>query len=211
MEHKKNDGRFKMLDLTGVKSGMLTAIFAVYYRHSSYYWRCKCECGNETDVLSTRIKNGITKSCGCLKFKKGQNQTHGLRKHPIYNVWTGMKERCLNKKSKKYPDYGGRGILMCKEWEESFVNFYNDMKDGYVKGLHLDRKENDKGYSKENCRWVTPLINNNNRRSCIYICMDGRTHTPAEWGRELGGGKDDTINHRRKRGWTDFEALFGLK
>ena len=183
------------------------------YSHKSkvgnIFWECQCECGSIRKVAGHAVVSGKSKSCGCNRFRKGQNRKHGLRNHPLYKVWRGMRERCLNTKSKKYPDYGGRGINMCDSWKESVVNFYNDMIDGYEKGLHLDRSNNDMGYSKENCRWVKPIINANNKRSNVYICMDGRTHTPAEWGRELGI-KDDTINHRRKRGWTDFEALFGL-
>ena len=209
MKQFRNDGQFKMIDLTGIKSGMLTAMFASCYNHGSYYWRCVCECGKETDVLATRIKNSKTKSCGCLRLKKGQNKTHGLKNHPLYSVWGSMKYRCFNPKSENYELYGGRGITVCDEWRDSVEVFYNDMVNDYKKGLHLDRIDVNGNYEKSNCRWVTPVVNNNNKRNNVYICMDGRTHTPAEWGRELGI-KDDTINHRRRRGYTDYEALFGL-
>ena len=206
MTQHRNTGQFKKKDLTGMKSGMLTALFASFFKHNSYYWRCKCECGNETDVLSTRIINNKTKSCGCLRHKKGQNEKHGLKKHPLYSVWAAMKYRCYNKNSHNYPNYGGRGIAVCESWLKSVVNFFNDMNKDYSIGLHLDRIDVNGNYEPLNCRWVTGQVNNNNKRTNVYICMDGRTHTPAEWGRELGI-KSNTISNRKRKGWSDLDSL----
>lgn len=160
--------------------------------------------------MASRIKNSITKSCGCIKFNKGQNEIHGLKKHPLYNKWNSMKQRCYNENCESYPNYGGRGIKVCDRWLHSVENFYNDMNTGYSKGLHLDRIDVNSDYSPSNCRWVSGKQNNNNKRTNVYICMDGRTHTPAEWAEELGI-KADTIASRKRKGWTDYEALFGLK
>ncbi len=95
-----------------------------------------------------------------------------LKKHPLYCTWKSMRQRCYLKTSKDYPTYGGRGITVCDRWNnpngdsriEGFINFVNDM--GYKKDpkLQLDRIDNDKGYSPDNCRWVTSKENNNNRR-----------------------------------------------
>jgi hypothetical protein len=211
MKSFRNGGSFKMIDLKGVKSGMLTALFPVRQdKWGCYFWLCKCDCGKECEVSATRINKGETKSCGCLKLKKGQNEKHGLKKHPLYSVWAGMKYRCYNVKSHNYPLYGGRGITVCDRWLQSVVNFYEDMIDGYVKGLHLDRINNDGNYEPTNCRWLTHTQNSNNKRNNVYICMDGRTHTPAEWGRELNI-KDNTIANRKRKGWVDYDTLFGLK
>lgn len=85
--------------------------------------------------------------------------------HPLYIVWGSMKTRCTNKNSLSYGRYGALGISYDSRWED-FNNFYADMHEGYVPGLWLDRKDNSLGYSKENCRWVTPEESNRNREFC---------------------------------------------
>ena len=94
-----------------------------------------------------------------------ENHRHGMSHTTIYEVWAGMKKRCINPNNKDYDKYGGRGITICDRWLNSFENFYEDMGDRPFKGAQLDRKENDKGYYKSNCRWVTSKQNNNNRRN----------------------------------------------
>ena len=108
---------------------------------------------------------------------------HGYSKHPLYNVYIGMHSRCYNKKAKDYQDYGGRGIKVCKEWRrnyydlDDFQGLYNfikwvenlPIKERWEKGLQLDRKNNDKNYSPKNCRFVTCLINCNNKNNNIII------------------------------------------
>jgi len=121
-------------------------------------WICKCECGNIVSIVGTRMKNNITKSCGCLLTSRKRS------KHPLYSVHAGMKRRCISKKETSYPNYGGRGITVCDRWLESFENFYEDMKDGYKEGLQLDRIDNDGNYEPSNCRWVTHSQNQMNKR-----------------------------------------------
>ena len=79
-----------------------------------------------------------------------------------------MKQRCYNRKHSNYPLYGGRGIEVCSGWKDSFDSFLKDVEGGYKKGLQLDRKDNDKGYSLENCRWVTHQQNSHNKRGHSY-------------------------------------------
>jgi hypothetical protein len=118
-----------------------------------------CFCGNEFKVMKSNVTRGLIKSCGCLKNKG----THGLSKHPIHTVWEGIIQRTRNKNSTAYSYYGGRGINICEEWRD-FKNFYDDMIDGYEKGLSIDRIDNDKGYEKSNCRWATKSIQSSNTR-----------------------------------------------
>lgn len=86
--------------------------------------------------------------------------------HPLYKVWSSMKTRCTNPNSKSYERYGGSGVTYAEAWED-FNTFYLDMSDGYRPGLWLDRRDGTKGYSKENCRWVTPTESNRNRSSVL--------------------------------------------
>ena len=99
---------------------------------------------------------------------------HGMRNTREYMIWQGMKKRCMNPKAINYKDYGAKGIAVCEKWMD-FVNFYEDM--GLSNGLCLDRIDNTKGYSKENCRWVTHKQNNRNKSNNVLI--DGKT--VQEW------------------------------
>lgn len=129
--------------------------------------RAKCVCGNFTDVVSDQLKSGHTKSCGCLKViqAKNVNLKHGLSRHPIYYLLSRIKERCLNKNNSGYKNYGGRGVTVCDEWLNSFESFYEwAIKNGWRGGLQIDRKNNDKGYSPSNCRFVPHFVNVQNTR-----------------------------------------------
>ena len=136
-------------------------------RHAVY--RCKCDCGSELDVISTNLKSGNTRSCGCIKIEQLRRRStkHGLHTVPLYTRWKGMRQRCNNPKNNSYDVYGGRGISVCKEWD-SFSAFYEwAMSHGYSPDLELDRIDTNGNYCPENCRFVTSLENNHNRRCYI--------------------------------------------
>lgn len=122
---------------------------------------------------------------------------HGLSNHKLYEAFTSMKQRCYNQKNPAYIDYGERGIKICDEWldkENGFITFYNwALENGYEEHLTIDRKDVNGNYEPSNCRWITNLQQQNNKRNSVKITIDGESKTIAEWSRSsnLSVGADD--------------------
>ncbi len=144
-----------------------------------------CDCGNEKTLSLSNIGSGQTKSCGCLLGINKHSFKHGLHMTKEYSVWHTMKTRCYNKNAKNYPRYGGRGIHVCDSWKsdpESFVKWCRE--NGYKEGLQLDRIDNNGPYSPNNCRFVEPKVNANNRGNNVRVEAFGESKTVAEWARD---------------------------
>lgn len=131
--------------------------------------------------------------------------THGKSTTPIYHVWSCIKRRCKNKNSKDYKYYGGRGITYTSSWDK-FEGFLKDMGKNYKKGLQIDRIDNNKGYSKENCRWVTRKVQANNKRSNRLFTINGITKNIEQWSQEKGVPAH-RVRHRLKKGWSIEKSL----
>ena len=154
-------------DLTGQKFGSLTVLHRTTNSPTGApRWTCKCDCCNVVDVRTDAL-NRPNASCGCVsnEIRKVKSTRHGYVCTPFWSIWKGMKSRCNNPKNADYHNYGGRGIRVCDRWEKDIANFVADMKDGYAPGLQLDRIDVNANYEKENCRWVTPKENSNNKRN----------------------------------------------
>lgn len=132
-------------------------------------WNCLCECGNELVVRGGALKNGNTKSCGCLQKECAtssgkKNKTHGLSKTSLYHVLFNARDRVTNPDNPAWKDYGGRGIEMCDTWLYSTESFLKDMGPTWQYGLTLEREDTDGNYCPENCKWATEGEQNHNKR-----------------------------------------------
>lgn len=173
---------------------------------SKGFWQCVCECGTTTFVRGGDLRSGDTKSCGCI-FRETlirRNTKHGLcvEHRKAYEAWGGAIRRCADPDNKLY---GGRGVTVCKRWRASFAAFLEDMGDP-LPGMTLDRKKVNRGYSKGNCRWITPRDNSNNRRNTRYLTYNGVTNPLSIWAEnfEIDLG---TLARRLQAGWSVERAL----
>lgn len=173
---------------------------------------CRCNCGREKDVFWQALADGRVKSCGCLNRElaamRGRESTkHGGSRTRLYKIYSSMRERCYRPQHMHYANYGGRGIEICPEWRGDFAAFREwAMSHGYADNLSIDRIDNDRGYSPDNCRWADAKTQCGNRRTCHMLTVDGQTHTLSEWAR-ISGIKNSTIRERLKRGWSIERAL----
>ena len=172
--------------------------------------QCLCECGKTFYIFPYMFGKEGYKSCGCLKLRKINefNTTHGGSTHPLYNEYNSMVGRCYRKNHNHYSMYGGRGITVCDEWLKSPQAFYNWVESvgGRPKGYSLDRIDNSKGYSPDNCKFVSQHDQLRNTRANIQITHNGVTKCLTDWALEYGIN-NETARQRYHKGYS-FEEIF---
>lgn len=181
----------KLINISNFVFGRLTVIDkAGKDKFGHIIWKCKCECGNTTNVLVDNLLRGLIKSCSCLRTEELENRaTHGFTKGSTKGIkvlsehrsWSSMKGRCYNPKNKKYSRYGGRGITVCNRWIKSFENFIADMGMKPTPNLSIDRINNDGNYEPSNCRWATKKEQSNNRSTNRWLEYKGERKVISEW------------------------------
>jgi hypothetical protein len=189
----------RALDLVGMRFGMLRVTACAQRR--PVLWTCVCACGGTSTVSTGALRSGNSKSCGCRKREVlGESTvTHGYAGTRTHRIWKGMLTRCRNTNVKGAENYVLRGITVCKRWLK-FVNFLADMGEAPV-GHSLDRRDNNAGYSPDNCRWATREEQNRNARSNIKVKVGDETMVVAQWAARLGVSKG-AVYARIKRGWS---------
>lgn len=197
-------------DLTGQRFGRLTVLCRADVISRKAYWKCKCDCGTVKNIRGDGLVSGRVVSCGC--YHDEIKTTHGDSKTRLYRVWHDMVGRCRTSTHSLFPNYGGRGITICSEWL-NYDNFRKwAMENGYdmfaKRGeCTIDRIDNNKGYSPDNCRWANSIMQSRNKRNNRIIEYNGESHTLVEWA-EIIGMNPNTLHARLTYlGWSVPMAL----
>lgn len=157
----------RLIDITGMKFGRLTALKRVISLDNQAKWVFRCDCGAVITAFKSNVTSGKTNSCGCLRNERVREavSTHGLSGSRLYKIWGNMTHRCHNSSDARYKDYGGRGISVCDEWLNNPAAFVSwSLLNGYGAELSLERKDNNLGYCPENCKWTTRKDQMRNKR-----------------------------------------------
>ena len=201
-------------DLTGRRFGRLSVI-GVDDRgtRKTYFW-CQCDCGTVKSIRGDGLLSGRIVSCGCKKREQDRINLEANHKHKMshtrpYEIWQGIKGRCYNKNDARYSRYGGRGITVCEEWREDFSAFYKwALANGYRDDLTIDRIDNNKGYSPDNCRWADQETQSRNRASNVKIRIGNATRTLVEWCEIFDLDYKTVYARYRRNGFVGINELF---
>lgn len=217
---QKDKYSFDPEEWIGKKIGHLTVL-----SKENNKFLCRCDCGRKVSVIPTNLANGTIKSCGNSQCPHHRSliTTHGLSNDRLYRIWRGMKERCYNPKNQGWPTYGGRGIDICDEWIDDLFAFREwALSHGYADNLSIDRIDNDRGYSPDNCRWATAKEQANNqhprytfskkpdytphKRKIIWE-INGETKSGLDWCKQYGMSMPFVKYRIEKMGMSPYEAL----
>lgn len=204
----------KAIDLTGRRFGRLVVLaFAERITHpcgaTGLKWKCRCDCGVEKSINGEPLRSGRVVSCGCHRRQAAtiHRRTHGCSTTLEYKRWRDMRNRCNREKTSAFKRYGARGIKVCQRWNDSFEAFLADMGLCPSPDHQIERKDNDGPYSPENCAWATRIEQANNKRTTVWLEIDGQRKPLNDWSRQTGV-PSNVIHKRIKRGWSHKDAAF---
>ncbi len=204
----------KPIDIAGQAFGELTAIAPTGRRSAANnrIWMFRCACGNSREADGVAVRSGRITTCHkCAKQRAILRQsTHGLTNTAEFRIWTDIHTRCYNQRRPEYPNYGGRGIRMCKRWRASFADFLSDMGSRPSPHHSIDRINNDGNYEPGNCRWATRREQALNRRTNVLVTINGQRRTLSEWA-EQSGIAFKTVYRRWKAGWNIYRLLTPIR
>lgn len=193
----------KKVDATGQQYGRLTAISPTQKRTKGggVVWLFACSCGKQKEAPLNSARSGLIKSCGCL------SKPHGMKRTRIYNIWVDMRQRCTNPKYTEFHLYGGRGITVCREWDD-FLTFYKWAKEsGYSDTLSIDRIDVNGNYCPGNCRWATPKEQALNTRRTVKVSIGDETKLLGEWCKIYNIAPCTVYRRMRQYGWGLEKAI----
>lgn len=199
--------------MIGLTFGKATVLSEVQRSNGRRMFLCSCVCGNEFSALGENLRSGNTNSCGCFASQRAREAktTHGDSvgrvKSPEMIAWQSLKGRCINPKNPRYKDYGGRGIIVCKEWIESFEVFLQDMGRRPSPQHSIERKSTNGDYTPSNCVWATPDVQGNNKRNNILLEYAGVKRSLAQWATILKRPYS-LLYWRHSVGWSVHDILF---
>lgn len=206
----------KIKDLLGQRFGRLLVIEDTNKKdkYRNEIWKRQCDCGNIVFKSSALLRSKHCNSCGCLqrelsaKRLSKRMKTHGYgTKDRLHRIWTSIHTRCYNKNDKTYKNYGGRGIKVCKEWQNDFMSFRNwSIANGYQENLTIDRIDVNGNYEPNNCRWITSFEQQSNKRNNCNIIYNNKKYTLAQLCRKLKIDRSK-MEYRLQLGWTIEEIL----
>jgi hypothetical protein len=204
------------IDVTGERYGRLVAVERLSVVGKRSPWRFRCDCGVDAVYPLDRVRQGIAKSCGCLRkdITRARSLTHGHRvgrkTTRTRKAYEHAKGRCFNQNDPKYPQYGGRGITMCREWADDFLSFLRDMGE-CPEGLTLDRINVHGHYEPGNCRWATSRQQARTRTDNVLVEHGGMTYVLKDFAALMGVGYKALHTRVRYRGQTPHEAAAALR
>lgn len=199
-------------DMTGQRFGRLLVITRdgskQFLRYRLAAWSCRCDCGALVTLAGAYLRNGTTRSCGCLsrELTSKRASTHGMCKSQEYRIWLSMKARCSSPICNGYKNYGGRGIKVCDRWALSFENFYEDMGIRLSAQHSLDRIDVNGDYEPGNVVWATMKQQNRHRRYNRVLTVFGETRLLVEWLEQFPINRG-TFDTRIRAGWPIETAL----
>lgn len=201
--YSKSCGCLAKPDLVGDRFGRLVVIRSLgqYKTSRMSKWFCQCDCGGVTVTGIGNLRNGHTKSCGCLsRTQDGNGRSVEIA------TWHKMMRRCYDESNCSYHLYGARGISVCQRWWNPKLF----MKDMGLKGdgsLSIERLDNNGNYEPGNCVWATSKTQCRNRRTNFIVEYLGEKKCLAEWCELLNLNYPKTYFRLRRYGWSPERAF----